>query len=151
MASAVPQSCSPRLVWLLRIYCAALLLLCAAVTVLLALAGLVGAAMLTGAVGAAAVWLTVFYPQMYYDRLRYARSRDRFRIDRGVLWQQIIFVPTAQIQYVLLRRTPLDRLLGLASLTAVTSAGRVTLRGLPPSEAARLRMLLERRGDRAVS
>jgi uncharacterized protein len=72
----------------------------------------------------------------------------------GVLWQQTRLLPLSRLQHVDIKRGPLERRFGLASLilhTAGTHAASTEIPGLAADEAVRLRdHLLAVGGDDAV-
>ncbi len=71
----------------------------------------------------------------------YLLREDDLLIRRGVMFQRFVAVPYGRMQLLDIERGPIDRMLGLAELRFVTAAAssRVSIPGLPESEAARLR------------
>jgi len=90
-----------------------------------------------------------------YGNRRYVNTRWRFDADgfslrRGRLWQSDTRVPGSRVQHLDLKRGPLERLLGLATLvihTAGTRHSAVALSGLDMRDAERLRDRLARQTD----
>jgi membrane protein YdbS with pleckstrin-like domain len=86
-------------------------------------------------------------------RFRHTRWRldaDGFGLRRGRLWQSDTRVPGSRVQHLDIRRGPLERHFGLATLvihTAGTRNSEVALSGLDAGDAARLRDRLARRTD----
>ncbi len=78
----------------------------------------------------------------------YAERPEEFLVRRGVLWQAVVVVPYARLQYVDVHAGPIDRRLGIARLQLHTaSAGTdAAIPGLPAAEASRLRDQLTERG-----
>ena len=144
MACGVEQKCSERYTALLRVYAIAF----AAVVIGFAAAAVfwlgVIALILPAVISALMLWAVITLPEMYAARTTYIRHRDWFLLRKGLLWHRSILVPRRQIQYVSLRRNPLERLFGLTTLVFMTAGGRVYLHGVEHDEAERLRRLLER-------
>lgn len=88
-----------------------------------------------------------------YRRYRHTRWRldaDGFSLRKGRMWQSEIRIPMNRVQHLDLRRGPLERRLGLATLvihTAGTSHSSVNVGGLPVEDAERLRDLLARQAE----
>lgn len=143
MACAVPQHCSGRLIALIRVYFAFLLIPAAGAAAGAWLMWGPVVAVIPAALCVAVVWAVVFLAPMYYESLTYTRCRDWLKIERGIICRQIVLVPRRQVQYVTLRANPLEKLLGIRTLTFMTSGGRVSLGGLMPEDAARMRALFE--------
>ncbi len=87
-------------------------------------------------------------------RWRHTRWRldaDGFGLRRGRMWQSDTRVPGSRVQHLDIRRGPLERRFGLATLvihTAGTRNSEVALSGLDAGDAARLRDRLARQaGD----
>lgn len=86
-------------------------------------------------------------------RYRYARwllDGTGFGYRRGRMWQVETRVPRTRVQHVDLKRGPLERGFGLATLvvhTAGTRDSAVSVPGLDADDAARLRDLLARQVD----
>lgn len=76
---------------------------------------------------------------LWCERISYTRCKSRLRIVRGVIWRRISIISRSQVQYVTLRASPLERLLGLRTLIFHTPGGRVVLPGLEPDDAEKLR------------
>ena len=147
MACAIPQKCAPRFRTLLRLYLC-VPLLASIVWLVLALAYLSPLdRLISGGVTAALVVGAAFLPGMYYERLYYTRYPGWLKLERGLFLRTIILVPRGQIICTRLRRGPLERMLGLATVILVTTAGRVTLPGLTREESARLRELVDKTGE----
>ncbi|MBP6748044.1 MAG: PH domain-containing protein [Xanthomonadaceae bacterium] len=96
---------------------------------------------------AAGLWLA-------YRRYRYTfwkLDRDGFAVKRGRLWQWETRVPTTRVQHMDLKRGPLERAHGLASVilhTAGTRLSAVSVSGMSLDDAERLRDYLTRQIDR---
>lgn len=144
MACGIPQKCPERYAGLLRTYIILALLPPAAATALCVVRFGLPAALPPAALASACVWAAIFLPDMYLDRLSLSRHRDWLTIERGIVWRRTVLVPRRQIQYVRLRRGPLERIFRLSTLVFVTSGGRAAMHGLDPDDAERLRGLMER-------
>ena len=71
----------------------------------------------------------------------YALREDDLVFRRGLFWARMVAVPYGRLQMVDLRRGPIDRMLGLASLKTMTASptSSVEIPGLPEAEAQALR------------
>lgn len=99
-------------------------------------------------------WWVVWYPPRAYRAWGY-RIDDRILETRsGVWWRVVKLLPLSRLQHVDLRRGPLERAHGLASLllhTAGTQEATLVIPGLDDAEATRLRdRLMTGDGDDAV-
>lgn len=89
-----------------------------------------------------------------YRRYRYTfwkLDRDGFAVKRGRLWQWETRVPTTRVQHLDLKRGPLERIHGLASVilhTAGTRLSAISVSGMDLHDAERLRDYLTRQIDR---
>lgn len=96
--------------------------------------------------GLAGAWLG-------HRRYRYTRWRldpDGFSLRKGRMWQSDIRVPVNRVQHLDLRRGPLERRYGLATLvihTAGTRDSAVNVGGLADADAEALRDLLARQAE----
>lgn len=86
-------------------------------------------------------------------RYRYTRWRldaDGFSLRKGRMWQSEVRVPVNRVQHLDLRRGPLERRYGLATLvihTAGTRDSAVNVGGLADADADALRDLLARQAE----
>jgi len=91
------------------------------------------------------------WPVIHHRHLRYRVDRGGVRIRRGVLWRKIISIPTTRVQHTDVSQGPLQRNLGLATLTvhtAGTEGASISLTGLNHQVALQLRdHLLPAHGD----
>jgi uncharacterized protein len=99
-------------------------------------------------------WWVIWYPPRAHRAWGY-RLDDRVLETRsGVWWRVVKLLPLSRLQHVDLRRGPLERAHGLASLllhTAGTQEATLIIPGLDDAEAVRLRdRLLVAGGDDAV-
>lgn len=96
--------------------------------------------------GLAGAWLG-------YRRYRHTRWRldpDGFSLHKGRMWQSDIRVPVNRVQHLDLRRGPLERRYGLATLvihTAGTRDSAINVGGLADADAEALRDLLARQAE----
>jgi len=113
---------------------------------------------LAGAIGAVALLGGVALALARYRLWRYEIRDDSLYLERGVLTRVRTVVPFVRIQHVDSARSPLQRLLGLASVVVYTAGSRgadVSVPGLAPDDADDLRERLKRltidaEGDDAV-
>jgi uncharacterized protein len=119
----------PRALFLL------LLLACVALTVLL-------------------TWLTFRWPEIEYRHTSYRVDAQGIEIARGVLFRSIVNVPGSRVQHTDVSQGPLERRLGLGTLTIFTAGtefARVDLPGLAHPTALAVRdHLLPKRSDDGV-
>lgn len=144
MACGVPQKCAEKYAAVIRLYIILLLLPAAGGAIFCLLRFGIIAAIIPAALSAACGWAVFCLPDMYIDAMSYTRHRDWLLVEKGMLWRRSVLVPRRQIQYVKLKRGPVERLFGLCGIVIITSGGRVTISGLLPEEGVRLRELMER-------
>lgn len=111
----------------------------------------VGTLLLLAALG---VTIAYRYPAVRYRHLRYRADPDGLRIQRGVVWRKITWVPITRVQHTDVSRGPLQRNYELAKLTVYTAGteeSSIPLSGLEHGIATRLADHLrpdrERRAD----
>lgn len=94
------------------------------------------------AVAVFGVGLSFVWPPASHEAWGYrVRAKDLF-VRRGVLWRTTSIIPHGRIQHVDMRRGPLERALGLASVVVYTAGIRgaeLTVPGLPVEEAVTVR------------
>lgn len=101
--------------------------------------------LLSAAVPLAGLLATALAPPRIWARLRYALHPTLLQVLRGWLFHTDTIVPFVRVQHIDVKRGPLDKLFGTASLvvhTAGTHNSIVTLPGLPPGRAAEIRDLI---------
>jgi membrane protein YdbS with pleckstrin-like domain len=79
----------------------------------------------------------------------YAEREDDLLVVSGILFRRLVLVPYGRMQLVDVRRGPLERYLGLATVQLHTAAATTdaTIPGLPPDVAGRLRDQLAALGE----
>lgn len=96
--------------------------------------------------GGWAAWLG----ERRHRHTRWRLDQDGFSLRKGRLWESDIRVPVNRVQHLDLRRGPLERRYGLATLvihTAGTRDSAVNVGGLADADAEALRDLLARQAD----
>lgn len=81
-------------------------------------------------------------PERVYRRLGYSVDGELLRVIRGWLFHSDTIVPFVRVQHIDVKRGPLDKMFGTASLvvhTAGTHNSIVSLPGLSPARAAEIR------------
>ncbi|MGC0421329.1 PH domain-containing protein [Embleya sp. AB8] len=80
---------------------------------------------------------------------RYAERADDLLIEHGVLFRRLVVVPYGRMQFVDVAAGPLERRFGIATVTLHTASASsdAVVRGLPPTEAGRLRDRLAALGE----
>lgn len=115
-------------------------------------AGIIGAVWL--AVAAFGVAHTIWYPAEAYRRFGYRLDEKVLEIASGVLFHVTKLLPLSRLQHVDVRRGPIERAMGLATLvlhTAGTREASMEIPGLDADLAVRLRdHLVAIGGDDAV-
>lgn len=107
----------------------------------------VGPFRLTAAVLVFALTFGLAWPSLRYRAWGWRVEPDRVLIRKGVLWRTRSLVPRVRIQHVDTRSSPLQRWLGLNTLTIYTAGTRgadVSIPGLEAREAEALREELAR-------
>lgn len=103
------------------------------------------------AIWAVAIGMALWVAHKRYRFTYWRLDEDGFAVRRGRLWQWETRVPTSRVQHLDLKRGPLERAHGLASLilhTAGTRLSAVSISGLEDADAERLRDHFSRRIDR---
>ena len=79
----------------------------------------------------------------------YADRKDDLLVVSGILFRRLVVVPYGRMQQVDVRRGPIERYLGLATVQLHTAAATTdaTIPGLDPDEAGRLRDQLAALGE----
>lgn len=104
----------------------------------------------------AAVWMLALGLAFWVARRRHRYTfwlldEDGFAVRRGRMWQWETRVPTSRVQHLDLKRGPVERAHGLASLvlhTAGTRMNAVSISGLEDADAEALRAHFSRQIDR---
>lgn len=94
--------------------------------------------------------LGVWLARKQYRHTWWRLDAQGFALRRGRMWQQETRVPTSRVQHLDLKRGPLERRFGLATLaihTAGTRHSAVVVGGLDVDDAERLRDILGRQID----
>ena len=89
-------------------------------------------------VGLAAFSAILVAPERIYRRITYSVDRELLRVVRGWLFHSDTIVPFVRVQHIDVKRGPLDKLFGTATLvvhTAGTHNSIVSLPGLSPDRA----------------
>ncbi len=85
----------------------------------------------------------------WWKRWGYAERADDLYVTHGLWFRQLTAVPYGRMQIVKVESGPIERALGLASVTLVTASAHTDARipGLPALDAARLRDRLTELGE----
>ncbi len=81
------------------------------------------------------------WPATRHRHLRYLVEEDGLRIRRGVFWRKVIWIPITRVQHTDVSQGPVQRKLGLGTLTvhtAGTAGASISLAGLEHGIASRL-------------
>ena len=101
-----------------------------------------------------AAWTILYYHPRNYRAWGYALDRRVLLVKKGVWFRSIKLLPLPRLQHVDVRRGPLQRQFGLATLvlhTAGTHAAAIEVPGLDAQDALRLRdQLVSAGGDDGV-
>ena len=93
-------------------------------------------------VGLTAFSAILVAPERVYRRLGYSIDGELLRVVRGWLFHTDTIVPFVRVQHIDVKRGPLDKVFGTATLvvhTAGTHNSIVTVNGLAPDRAAEIR------------
>lgn len=104
--------------------------------------GGVSPALVMGIVGVVIALVGVVFAVFRYRIWGYELRDDSLYLVRGVLTRRDTSVPFVRVQHVDTRRSPVERLAGLASVVVYTAGTRgadITVPGLTPERAERLR------------
>ena len=96
-------------------------------------------------VGLTAFSAILVTPERIYRRIGYSVDRELLRVVRGWLFHTDTIVPFVRVQHIDVKRGPLDKAFGTATLvvhTAGTHNSIVTLPGLSPLRADEIRELI---------
>ncbi len=139
MLCPIPQHCSKRLLTLWRLYCVFILLSVSAFGIFAAVFSDIFILIpLAVSVSSITVYQLVYLPILWRSRT-YTRNRGILRIEKGYIFKKTTIVPRSQLQFISVRRLPLERLLGLSTLIFHTTGGNIHLPGLEQDTAALLR------------
>ena len=143
MTSMMAQSCSRKLITLYRIRLLATGAATAAAAAVVLVLSDIGTALPVFAASVCVCVSAAALPRLWYDRLRYTRHAEWLHIERGWLRHTDIILPRRMLQYVTVRRSLLERPLGLCTLVLHTGSCTARLEGLDAHTAQRMRTLLE--------
>lgn len=89
-------------------------------------------------------------PCIRYARYRYRLTEEELEVREGILVVTRELVPIERIHKIELSAGPIDRMFGLAKVTAVTAGGEVTARFLQNDEAEQIADALKKRINHMV-
>ena len=95
-----------------------------------------------------ALVLVIRYPSRRWQARGYNMSEDRLRVVRGVLWHSDTVVPFGRVQHIDVDQGPIERALGIATLTLHTAGNHnasVLLPGLKHERATEMRETIRER------
>lgn len=97
---------------------------------------------ITGLATLLALFIIIRIPLARYNARGYQISRDRLRVVRGIMWRSDTIVPFGRIQHIDVDQGPIERALGLATMTLHTAGSHnasVSLPGLGHELAVQMR------------
>ncbi|MEP1420774.1 MAG: PH domain-containing protein [Erythrobacter sp.] len=97
---------------------------------------------LTGVATLLALFVIIRIPLARYNARGYQISRDRLRVVRGIMWRADTIVPFGRIQHIDVDQGPIERALGIATMTLHTAGSHnasVSLPGLGHELAVQMR------------
>lgn len=97
---------------------------------------------ITGIATLIALFIVIRIPLARYNARGYQISRDRLRVVRGIMWRADTIVPFGRVQHIDVDQGPIERALGLATLTLHTAGSHnasVSLPGLGHELAVQMR------------
>lgn len=77
----------------------------------------------------------LFYIRLFVASLSVCRKDNRLIIKKGVIIERTAAVPLLSVRYYRVKKTPLSALLGICTVSAHTSSGRVLMFGLDKESA----------------
>ncbi len=77
--------------------------------------------LITGPVLLLALFLIIRIPNSRYNARGYQISRDRLRVVRGILWHSDTVVPFGRVQHIDVDQGPIERAMGIATMTLHTA------------------------------
>lgn len=96
----------------------------------------------TGLATLLALFVIIRIPLARYNARGYQISRDRLRVVRGIMWRADTIVPFGRVQHIDVDQGPIERALGLATMTLHTAGSHnasVSLPGLGHELAVEMR------------
>lgn len=148
------QRVSPALTRALRILFVTPLALLAVVLAVLGAVlpvptGVTGSFLALAALSAAAAVWTWFWADRSRRAVGYAEQQDDLIVTSGVMFRRLVAVPYGRMQFVDVSADPLERWLGIATVTLHTASTETAadIPGLPAEEATRLRNRLTELGE----
>ncbi len=140
MATGIKQRCSRRYATLLRVYLGMLAFVSLCAAVVMGVEGVkMGAFVLLG-VFALLCALAVTLP-LQSGRVSYTRAGGCLQIEKGFFLRRMLVVNRSDIRYSELSNGPVERRLGVCTVTFFTGGGKVRLRGLGVEDGKRLHYL----------
>ncbi len=148
MFQPITQHCSKRLLVQWRIYTALTLLIITSFGIFAALFSNIAILIpLSISVSSILIYQLVYLPVLWSCRT-YTRNRGLLRIEKGFVFKKTIVIPRSQLQFISVRRLPLERILGISTLIFHTTGGKVHLSGLENDDAVQLKENFSRRFER---
>lgn len=140
MTTGIKQQCSRRYAALLRVYLGMLAFVSLCAAVILGVEGVRAGAFVLAGVFALLCAMAVTVP-LRNRRVSYTRTGGCLRIERGLLLRHTLVVNRSDIRYSELTNGPVERKLGVCTVTFFTGGGKVRLRGLGVEDGRRLHYL----------
>lgn len=136
----IKQKCSRKYTMLIRIYMFMLAFISLCATVVLAIEGVRPAAFVTGCVCVMLCAAAIAVP-ISGGRITYARTGGCISIERGLLVRRRLIINRSDIRYSEVSGSPMERRLGICTVTFFTGCGAVRLRGINSDDGRRLNYL----------
>ena len=95
--------------------------------------------------GAALAVYLVLEPLVFYKHYRYRMDDDSIEVRSGVVFRSHVLVPVERVHQVDVRRGPILRAFGLASVTVTTAGGSASIRYLDEGTAEEIASTLNER------
>lgn len=140
MATGIKQQCSRRYAALLRVYLGMLAFVSLCAAVILGVEGVKAGAFVLLGVFALLCAMAVAVP-LRSGRISYTRVGGCLQIEKGLFLRRTLVVNRSDIRYSELTNGPVERRLGVCTLTFFTGGGKVRLHGLGLEDARRLHYL----------
>lgn len=136
----IKQKCSRKYTMLMRIYMFMLAFIALCGAVVLAVEGIRWGAFVVGGVCVLLCAAAIAVP-VSSGRITYARTGGCISIERGLLVRRKLIVNRSDIRYSEISGSPMERKLGICTVTFFTGGGAVRLRGINSDDGRRLNYL----------
>ena len=136
----IKQKCSRKYTMLMRIYIFMLAFIALCAAAIFGVEGIRSGAFAAGGVCVLLCAAAIAAP-VSSGRITYARTGGCISIERGVLVRRRLIINRSDIRYSEISGSPMERRLGICTVTFFTGGGAVKLRGINSDDGRRLNYL----------